>query len=245
MTLAGVTGHQIKTIRKVKVTMLLRDKEIRHTAHVVKNDFSIDYAGILGMDFLQKHRIKSDQKNYLQIDGVTLKLHPYKKLTLTPRSKTIIQAVTDRNRIGIVKSEEMSPGMFIGSCLVAPEEYVCPISMLNTTGETVEIITPLVTIEKLLVTDRENVLTLRTACNKNASPILTRRESIRGQIRTEHLNQEEKKTIEQLCKDFCDIFHLDGDVLTHTAAVEHEINPRIDSAPVNVRQYRLPVKRKE
>ncbi|KYN50301.1 hypothetical protein ALC62_10760 [Cyphomyrmex costatus] len=111
------------------------------------------------MDFLQKHKIKSDQKSYLQVDGVTLKLHPYKKLTLTPRSETIIQAVTDKNRIGIVKSEEMRPGVFIGNCLVAPEEYACPISMLNTTGETVEIITPLVTIDELRANDRENILT--------------------------------------------------------------------------------------
>jgi len=43
--------------------------------HVVRDDFPVDYEGILGMDFLQKHKIKSDQKNYLQIDEIILKLH--------------------------------------------------------------------------------------------------------------------------------------------------------------------------
>ena len=55
--------------------MRLGDKEIRHIVHVVRDDFPVDYEGILGMNFLQKHIIKSDQKNYLQIDEITLKLH--------------------------------------------------------------------------------------------------------------------------------------------------------------------------
>ena len=166
--------------------------------HVMRDDFPVDYEGILGMDFLQKHKIRSDQKNYyLQIDGITLKLHPYRKIMLTPRSETIVRAITDKNHVGIVKSEETRSGIFIGNCLVASNEYTCPISMLNTTGENVEIITPLVTIEELRVSDRENIHILQKTDNESDTS-LPRHERVRKQIRTELLNKEEKKTIEQM-----------------------------------------------
>jgi len=45
------------------------------------------------------------------------------------------------------------------------------------------------------------------------------------------------------CEEFCDIFYLEDDVLTCTSTVSHEINT--DSAPVNVRPYRLPEKHKK
>jgi len=105
--------------------------------HVVKNDFLIDYEGILGIDFLTKQRAKCDHgKGQVRgIDKVNFKLHLFKKVTLTLRSETIVQAVTNRNRIGIVISEETKLRVFIGSCLVEPEEYTCPISIINTTEE--------------------------------------------------------------------------------------------------------------
>jgi len=43
---------------------------------------------------------------------------------------------------------EILDRIFIGNYLVAPDEYTCPISMLNTTEENVEIITLLVTVEE-------------------------------------------------------------------------------------------------
>jgi len=44
MVLTGVTGHKIHTIGK-------GHRKIRHTIYVVKDDFPIDYEGILGIDF--------------------------------------------------------------------------------------------------------------------------------------------------------------------------------------------------
>jgi len=58
------------------------------------------------------------------------------------------------------------------------------------------------------------------------------------------LNSEEKRAIKGICEDYQDIFHLEGEPLTNTATVAHEINTRADTAPVNVRPYRLPEKHK-
>jgi len=88
-----------------------------------------------------------------------------------------------------------------------------------------------------------SVLTLETS--DNAESIQARRERLNKQLRLEHLNNEEKKAIEEIYDDFCDIFHLENDMLTFTTAVVHEITTKVDSAPVNVRPYRLPEKHKE
>jgi len=65
MALTGVTGHQVKIIGKVRATVRLDDKEIRHTMHVVRDDFPIER--ILAMNFVQKHKIKSDQKTICKL----------------------------------------------------------------------------------------------------------------------------------------------------------------------------------
>jgi len=84
-----VTEHKIYTLGKIQVTVILGNREIRHTMHVVKDDFPINYEGILGIDFLTKQRAKCNQKDKY-IGEVSFKLHPFKKVTLTPRSETIV-----------------------------------------------------------------------------------------------------------------------------------------------------------
>jgi len=85
-----------------------------------------------------------------------------------------------------------------------------------------------------------SVLTLQ-----KSESIQARRERLNKQLRLEHLNNEEKKAIEETCKNCCDIFHLEDDMLTFTTAIAHEIATKVDSAPVNVRPYRVPETHKE
>lgn len=78
--MTGITGHKIQTLGKIKVTIILEDQEIKHIMYVVKDDFPIDYEGILGIDFLKKQQAKCDHgRAQLRIGKVTHKLHPYKK----------------------------------------------------------------------------------------------------------------------------------------------------------------------
>jgi len=66
--------------------------------YVVKDDFPIDYEGILGTDFLTKQQAKCDHgRKKLRIGDVTLKLYPHQKMLLAARSETIVQAIIDRN----------------------------------------------------------------------------------------------------------------------------------------------------
>ncbi|KAL6265787.1 hypothetical protein P5V15_002600 [Pogonomyrmex californicus] len=66
---------------------------------------------------------------------------------------------------------------------------------------------------------------------KDTETIGEKRKRVREQLRTDHLNIEEKEMLKQICNDYCDIFHLEGDSLSHTTAVQHEI---ITRALVNI-----------
>jgi len=75
-----------------------------------------------------------------------------------------------------------------------PEEYACPVSIINTTEESIEITTQLVTLSEIQVSDCMSVLTLQT------SDTNTKKTS--KQLRLEHLNNEEKKIIEKNLQRF-------------------------------------------
>jgi len=64
-------------------------------------------------------------------------------------------------------------------------------------------------------------------------------------LRTDHLNNEEKQAIQRLYEKYQDVFYCEGESLTCTSTVAHEINTRADVVPVNVRPYRLPEKHKQ
>ena len=52
-----------------------------------------------------------------------------------------------------------------------------------------------------------------------------------------NLNVEEK---DKLCTAYQDIYHLEGQKLTHTSVLTHEIPILTDHLPINQKQYRLP-----
>lgn len=58
-------------------------------------------------------------------------------------------------------------------------------------------------------------------------------------IRLEHLNEEEKREIIKVIKEFSCIFPKENDVLTHTSTIKHEIKTT-DEIPTYTKSYRYP-----
>jgi len=150
IALTGITGHKVYTIGKTYATIELGGRRLKHAFCVIGDDTPIEHEGILEIDFLRKHTVTCDYSNRrLQIGNTVLKLHPFSKLILKPRSEIVLKATTNKNRVGIVRAEEMTPGVYLGNCLVNAEEYECFVSVINTTDKTVEIASPYVTIEEI------------------------------------------------------------------------------------------------
>ncbi|KAM0726180.1 Retrovirus-related Pol polyprotein from transposon 412 [Formica fusca] len=210
--------------------------------YVVKDDFPIEYDGILGVDFLKKQGASCNySKKQLRIGRNTLKLYPYQRTTLQPRSETIIQVATNKNMIDIIQAEEAAPGVFIGS-LVDPQNYLCPASVINTTDNIIEMLMPQVTIEEIA---QENTVEINATQAKKGEDDIPRTEKVTRALRIDHLNKEELKAIKEICENYSDIFHIEGELLTCTNTIAHKIATQADSLPVNVRPYRLPKKHKE
>jgi len=148
----------------------------------VRDDFPIDYEGILEINFLQKYHAKCDLgRKQLLIGTIKFRLHPYTKFKLHPRSETIIPAVTDLNHVGIISAEESMPGIFIGNCLVEPKENTCLISIMNTTDELVEITSPCVTLEEINESSAVKTHKLNSVTNKVAN-LQMRKERVQNQL---------------------------------------------------------------
>lgn len=71
----------------------------------------------------------------------------------------------------------------------------------------------------------------------------TRLNKLNEGIHAEHWNKEEQYST--ICRQFSDIFHLEGDKLSCTNAVYHEINANLATQTINERPYRLPFKHKQ
>lgn len=62
---------------------------------------------------------------------------------------------------------------------------------------------------------------------------------MRNLLRTEHMNNEERSKLIQLCDEFSDIFHRENEPLTFTNQVKHKILTT-DEIPVHTKSYRYP-----
>ena len=73
-----------------------------------------------------------------------------------------------------------------------------------------------------------------TECDK------IRYEIVINKLRMGHLNSEEKTSLGEICFDYQDVFFLQGDRLSCTSAVKHNIHLEPGTIPINTRPYRLP-----
>jgi len=119
----------------------------------------------------------------------------------------------------------------------------CITNIVNTREENITLDLPQVLLEA--GDDGEEAMTLiHTAVPVEVAGRLSK---LREQLRTDHLNEEERVSLVKICEEYHDIFHLSGDTLTCTTAAEHAIpTPTIDpSRAITTKSYRIPEIHKE
>jgi hypothetical protein len=87
--------------------------------------------------------------------------------------------------------------------------------------------------------DYDSIATIFTTVTIEDSNRLSK---LRSELRTDHLNVEERVSLIKICEEYNDVFHLLGDKLTFTTAAEHAIpTPMIDpNRGINTKPYRIP-----
>ncbi|KYN29966.1 hypothetical protein ALC57_00582 [Trachymyrmex cornetzi] len=82
--------------------------------HTRRDDAPMEYDGILGTDFIRRHKVVANYNTRcVSIGKAQFKLQPYIRIKLKPRSETVVQCTANKNKLGITKAEETAPGIFI------------------------------------------------------------------------------------------------------------------------------------
>jgi len=126
---------------------------------------------------------------------------------------------------GLISKKELIPGVYLAESLTKEMIGKCITSIVNTREEDITLDLPQVLLEAL--GDSEEAMTLiHTAVPIEVADRLSK---LREQLRTDHLNEEERVSLVKICEEYHDIFHFSGDMLTCTTAAEHAIpTPTID-----------------
>ena len=210
--------------------------------------------GILGQDFLRRMQAQICYRTRTMTfvyKGITVtkplssssvekrvgKLE--RQMRLSPRSETIVRLPVEggtKLAEGLVDGKEIIPGVYLARSLVRIEKGYALTSVLNTTEEEVETVEPTFRICGIESTDQ--------IPESFVSSHRDRYREVLDKLRTDHLSKEEKKSLEEICFEYQDVFFLPGDRLSCTGTVKHTIRLEPGTVPINTRPYRFPESQK-
>lgn len=149
-------------------------------------------------------------------------------IKIEKRSELICPVQLNLTEDSIILSKELESGIFIGNTIV-PGSGITHVKFLNTTDEDVILKNVNFEIEPL----NKYVFLTKSQNNKDRFSKL---------LQTLKIDNTDSKATDELInifKDYQDIFHLEGDVLTANNFYTQHLN-LTDETPVYIKNYRLP-----
>lgn len=216
--------------------------------HTINDAINLNYDGIIGSNFIQHFKIDIHYStNTLNLENYIIPISLSKpSYVIPPRSETVIECpVSNLSEVanlkeGLILDHKIRDGVFLANCIVSlkPNNRV-NVSILNTTEHEVPIdnyevkLTPIDQLPSNLdYTHEESIHQLDFSKTDRHKRVLE-------QIRCSHLNPQEHKALMNCISKYTDIFHLDGENLSHTDVIKHSINTG-DAPPIHVKSYRFP-----
>ncbi|KAL4101311.1 hypothetical protein QTP88_021331 [Uroleucon formosanum] len=217
--LTGINSQPVYTIGSVVLRIQLGTKDTTAVFQVTHDNFPIAEAEILGAPFLRDNEININfRTSTLSIDSPN---HPEPResiptITLQPRSETLVPVLTDvedRTTLIIHSQNIGKKGILMGN-----------------------VVNHLRDVQHDIL--KESVYPCNHTGEQQEED--SRIARLTRVIQTEHLNSEERASLLRICKKYQDIFHFEGEPLSFTTAIQHDIKTPEGTAPVNIRPYRLP-----
>ena len=224
--------------------------ETTHTFLIVGDGIRIPYDGILGQDFFINKRARIVYKREIIIGDVRLKFDDKvlsdrqvkeMSIVLKARCETVVKVPTNSEelKIGLISKTELLPGIIMAETQTVVRDGGCLTSILNMNDE-VSLSLPIVDLEEY--ESEFNTIQVDTFVEQGAVTREDRLRELRKRIRTNHLNDQERGAIMNICEYYNDIFILPGVNLTTTTAIEHAIpTPGTDVCRgIASRNYQIP-----
>jgi len=218
--LRGITDESIETNGTTRINLVLPKTLIEHKFHVVDNDFPIPSDGIIGKDFMQHHFCKIDYYDMeftirKENHDVIIPIHGGPKTNLIavpPRCEVFRTFRCDNiDETSFVENKEIAPGIFIANTVIYGKYPM--IRVINTT-EKIEIIPNFIKAEPLRTYDIYNI--------KDAGDDSKRIENL-NKIFRKNTPSNKLHLIEELGKEYSDIFTLDTDKMSINNFYEQKI----------------------
>lgn len=241
---------------------------ITHQFHLADN-FEIYYDAVLGNDFLIKNKaiLNYDcktltfpfmyliKKESIEMNNVNptlpskealeeipspLKLNTKTNTNIPARTEKIIQIETSNSHECIVLGGEIQEKVYLGNSLSKPIANKMFITVVNANDSDITLSPE--SISKYVHDVKDYIVTpLDSVENKLTHKYKSNRLKILEEnLKLDHMNIEERSSILQICREYNDLFHLPGDVLTTVTATTHKI-PLLPNTPIiNRKQYSRP-----
>jgi len=238
--LKGINEQLVPTLGRTTISIQIGERMMQVEFQLVHSNFPITQDGILGKPFIiGNHTIINYQTNELIVpDTVNMKIQA--------RTETLIAIPITEYQEGetlLIPAQKISEDILCSNTINQVHQNQILIAVINPTESSVELTqaqTKSITIHKF---DEVNVYATQNIPEKSSGQ--GRLETLRKKLNLDHLNQEERESLMPICEEYSNIFHLDGDKLSCTDQIYHEIKTNEAAQPINVRPYRLPFKHRQ
>ena len=239
-------GRGVEALYKATIPAF-PELQTNHSIDFTLYPFSDYFDGIIGLDELRNFKLNMDFENQvLYNEHIQIPFFYREKSTQfhfkieLPAHETIDQKFYVDKREGeiIIPSQNIN-GLYIPETLTYAENFKARFEIQNNTDKTlcVEFFEPFkaycIDTEQFEIYNLENTLPTYTEYEQTDKKDLT------SQIRTDHMNREEKDAILKLINKFTDIFHDNDSQLSFTNEIKHEIKTS-DELPIHTKTYRFP-----
>lgn len=244
-------NKRLQTIGFINLEFYSKYNQFRYKVHVIDSISNIPYDGILGSDFLKDYKFNIDySRKEFQIplqNSVVFERIPFNFICeennsfiyLLPRTETLVEIniLNPEIREGLIPEMIIKEGVYLSNAITRVNNESKAYATIINTKENPVLITR---ANVLLETIPHHVM----LCSPKQNFSIDRKQLVRSKIRDDHLNDEEKESLFNICNSFADIFFLEGDTLSSTDAIRHQIITNSDK-PVASKTYRYPHIHKE
>ena len=247
LILKGINDQLVETVGKITIPIQINNKTFQVDFNVVYPNFPTLQDGILGYQFLKKNGGSINAYNdtlVLDNEITNNEINVENEILLKPRTETVIELpIADpsvENKNIIIYKQEVIENVYSSNVIGKVKNGKIVVTILNITEEDKNI--NINDLNKIKYDNEEDYELLKINNNneKYNSNKINRINKIKSLIRSDHMNKEEKQSIIEICEQYSDIFHLEGDHLTFTNAAEHNIKINENQTPIYKRPYRLP-----